>query len=96
MDRGRAHWFWTKARDIAGTVAVARIRDLQPDHAAHAVVDGKSLHIAGRLLGHRRRRYYKQLGSSRRRDPERLWSESRSRLGEIYKQDNAMPNEAGR
>ncbi len=46
--------FWIKARDAAGIVADARLHDLRNAHASHAVMNGESLHVAGRLLGHRR------------------------------------------
>lgn len=46
--------FWTRARDAAGIVADARLHDLRHAHASHAVMNGESLHVAGRLLGHRR------------------------------------------
>ena len=46
--------FWLKARDAAGIVADARLHDLRHAHASHAVMNGESLHVAGRLLGHRR------------------------------------------
>ena len=46
--------FWVKARDAAEIVADARLHDLRHAHASHAVMNGKSLHVAGRLLGHRR------------------------------------------
>ena len=46
--------FWIKARDAAGIVADARLHDLRHAHASHAVMHGESLHVAGRLLGHRR------------------------------------------
>ncbi|MCY4420130.1 MAG: tyrosine-type recombinase/integrase, partial [Gammaproteobacteria bacterium] len=46
--------FWVKARDAAGIVADARLHDLRHAHASHAVMNGESLHIAGRLLEHRR------------------------------------------
>ena len=46
--------FWTKARDAAGIVADARLHDLRHAHASHAVMNGESLRVAGRLLGHRR------------------------------------------
>ena len=46
--------FWIKACDMAGVVADARLHDLRHSHASHAVMNGESLHIAGRLLGHRR------------------------------------------
>ena len=46
--------FWIKARDTAGIVADARLHDLRHAHASHAVMNGESLHVTGRLLGHRR------------------------------------------
>ncbi len=46
--------FWTGVRDKAGIVADARLHDLRHAHASHAVMNGESLHVAGRLLGHRR------------------------------------------
>ena len=42
---------WIKARDTAGIVADARLQD---QRHSHAVMNGESLHVAGRLLGHRR------------------------------------------
>ena len=45
---------WIRARDAAGIVGDARLHDLRHSHASHAVMNGESLHIAGRLLGHRR------------------------------------------
>ena len=47
-------WFWRKTRDAAGIAADARLHDLRHAHASHAVMNGESLHVAGRLLGHRR------------------------------------------
>ena len=38
----------------AGMVADARLHDLRHSHASHAVMNGESLHVAGRLFGHRR------------------------------------------
>ena len=46
--------FWITTRDAAGIVADARLHDLRHAHASHAVMNGESLHVAGRLLGHRR------------------------------------------
>ena len=46
--------FWVTARDVAGIVADARLHDLRHAHASHAVMNGESLYVAGRLLGHRR------------------------------------------
>ena len=46
--------FRTKARDETGIVADARLHDLRHAHASHWVMNGESLHVAGRLLGHRR------------------------------------------
>ena len=46
--------FWTSTRDAAGIVADARLHDLRHAHASRAVMNGESLHVAGRLLDHRR------------------------------------------
>ncbi len=54
LSKNDLHYFWIIARDAAGTEADARLRDLRHAHASHAVMDGESLHAAGRLLGHRR------------------------------------------
>ena len=51
---GALYWFWTKARGMAGIVADARLHDLRHAHASHAVINGESLNVPGRLLGHRR------------------------------------------
>ena len=44
--------FWTKMRDEAGIIADARLHDLRHSHAAHAIMNGQSLHMTERLLGH--------------------------------------------
>ena len=54
LDRNDLWTFWTRARDAAGIVEDARLHDLRYAHASHAVMNGESLHVAGRLLGHRR------------------------------------------
>ena len=54
LTKGDLYSFWIKARDAAGIVADARLHDLRHAHASHAVMNGESLHVAGRLLGHRR------------------------------------------
>ena len=51
---GALYWFWAKACDMAGIVADARLHDLRHSHASHAVMNGESLHVTERLLGHRR------------------------------------------
>ena len=53
LTRNALYRFWIRARDMAGIVADARLHDLRHSHASHAVMNGESLHIAGRLLGHR-------------------------------------------
>ena len=45
---------WLRERDAAGIVADARLHDLRHAHASAAVMNGESLHVAERLLGHRR------------------------------------------
>ena len=54
LNKNDLYQFWIKARDTAGIVADARLHDLRHAHASHAVMNGESLHVAGRLLGHRR------------------------------------------
>ena len=54
LTNNELHYFWTKARREAGITADARLHDLRHSHASHAVINGESLHVAGRLLGHRR------------------------------------------
>ncbi len=54
LNKHDLYGFWLKARDAAGTVADARLHDLRHAPASHAVMNGESLHVAGRLLGHRR------------------------------------------
>ena len=54
LTKGDLYSFWIKARDAAVIVADARLHDLRHAHASHAVMNGESLHVAGRLLGHRR------------------------------------------
>ncbi len=54
LDRNDLWTFWIRTRREAGIVADARLHDLRHAHASHAVMNGESLHVAGRLLGHRR------------------------------------------
>ena len=54
LDKNDLYWFWIRTRDAAGIVADARLHDLRHAHASHAVMNGESLHVTGRLLGHRR------------------------------------------
>ena len=54
LSENALYWFWIKARHAAGIVADSRLHDLRHAHASHAVMKGESLHVAGRLLGHRR------------------------------------------
>ena len=45
--------FWTKARAAAGIAADARLHDMRHAHDSRAVMNGETLHVARRLLGHR-------------------------------------------
>ena len=54
LTKNELYYFWTKTCRAAGIVADARLHDLRHAHALHAVMNGESLHVAGRLLGHRR------------------------------------------
>ena len=54
LDKNDLYSFWIATRGAAGIVADARLHDLRHAHASHAVMNGESLHVAGRLLGHRR------------------------------------------
>ena len=52
LTKNALYWFWLKVRDLAGIVADARLHDLRHAHASYAVMNGESLHVTGRLLGH--------------------------------------------
>ena len=54
LTEGALYWFRADARDMAGILAGSRLHDLRHSHASHAVMNGESLHVAGRLRGHRR------------------------------------------
>jgi len=54
LTKSALYKLWIKSRDAARIVADARLHDLRHAHASHAVMNGESLHVAGRLLGHRR------------------------------------------
>ena len=54
INKNALYYFWIKLRDQAGIVADARLHDLRHFHASHAIMSGESLHVTGRLLGHRR------------------------------------------
>lgn len=68
LSRHELFWFWTTTRDAAGIVADARLHDLRHAHASYAVMNGESLHVAGRLLGHRRASTTNRLCPPRRSD----------------------------
>ena len=51
---GYAHLAEDSVFDAAGIVADARLHDPRHAHASQVVMNGESLHVAGRLLGHRR------------------------------------------
>ena len=54
MSEWALYCFWCRVRDEAGLVQDARLHDLRHSHASHAIMNGESLRMAGRLLGHRR------------------------------------------
>ena len=54
MSEGALYWFWCGVRGEARIVADARLRDLRHSHASHAIMNGESLYVAGRLLEHQR------------------------------------------
>lgn len=54
MGEGELYRFWCEVRDEANVAADARLHDLRHTHASHAIMNGESLHMTGRLLGHRR------------------------------------------
>ena len=54
LTKDELHNFWIRARRVAGIVADARLHDLHHADGPHAVMNGESLDVAGRLLGHRR------------------------------------------
>ena len=78
---------WTKVRDAAGIVADARLQDLRHAHAFHVVMTGESLHVAGRLLGHRRasttNRYVHLDDATLSQAAERVAAEIKRKLGVI-------------
>ena len=51
ISEGSLYWFWRRAHDEAGIVADAWPHDLRHSHASHAIMNGESLRMAGRLLG---------------------------------------------
>ncbi|MDE0380489.1 MAG: tyrosine-type recombinase/integrase [Rhodospirillales bacterium] len=68
--------FWIKARDAAGIVPDAQPHDLHHAHASHAVMNGESLHVAGRLPCHRRASTtyrYVHLGDATPVRPPSVW-----------------------
>ena len=54
MSAGALNYFWCSVRHEAGLIQDARLHDLKHSHASHAIMSGEGLHMAGRLLGHRR------------------------------------------
>ena len=54
MAKNVLYWFWVRTRDAVAIMADTRLHDLRHAHASHAVMNGERLHVAGRLLGHRR------------------------------------------
>ena len=48
LSSNELHYFRTTTRDAGGIVADARLHDLRDAHASHAVMNGESLHVAGR------------------------------------------------
>ena len=51
---GNLYWFWIMAPGMAGLMPDARLHDQRHAHALHAAMNGESLHVTGRLIGHRR------------------------------------------
>ena len=51
--RGPINSYWQMIRKQAGLPADLRLHDLRHTYASHAVMQGESLMITGRLLGHR-------------------------------------------
>ena len=91
LSKNVLYWFWRKTRDAAGIVADARLHDLRHAHASHAVMNGESLHIAGRLLGHRRasttNRYVHLDDATLREAAERVASAIQRKLHSARKYD---------
>ena len=87
MSKGALYLFWCGVRDEAGIAADARLHDLRHSHASHAIMNGESLHMAGRLLGHRRaattNRYAHLDDATLREAAERVAGEIARRLGAI-------------
>ena len=53
LDNNDLYQFWIGTRREAGIVADVRLHDLRHAHTSHAVMNGESQHVAGRLLGQR-------------------------------------------
>ncbi|MDE0002613.1 MAG: tyrosine-type recombinase/integrase [Rhodospirillaceae bacterium] len=68
--------FGINVSDAVGIVPDAQPHDLHHAHASHAVMNGESLHVAGRLPGHRRAsttyRYF-HLGDATPVRPPSVW-----------------------
>ena len=53
LTKNELYYFWIKTHGAAGIVADTTLHDLRHGHALHVIMNGESLHVAGRLLGHR-------------------------------------------
>ena len=85
-------YLWNLVRDRAGITADARLHDLRHTHASHAIMNGESLHVTGRLLGHRRpsttNRYAHLDGATLSQAAERV-------AGAIARKLNSAPQTVG-
>ena len=53
LTKNEDYYFWTKTRRAARILADALLHDLCHSHTSHSDMNGESLLVAGRLLGHR-------------------------------------------
>lgn len=54
LTTNKLYWFWRKASGAAGIVASAHFHKLRLAQCSHTDMNCERLHVAGRLLGHRR------------------------------------------
>ena len=98
LEEGALYHFWTRVRARAGLVADARLYDLRHTHASHAVMNGESLYMTGRLLGHRSptttHRYAHLDDATLGAAAERIGAEMQRRLTPVEPPEPTEPTDA--